>query len=47
MHYAKCINIIYYIKDKKGENDIKKSHDYAILRQVFDMAREGKVEMTG
>ncbi len=23
------------------EKDIKKSHDYIILRQVFDMAREG------
>ena len=25
----------------KGEKDIKKNHDYTILRQVFDMAREG------
>ena len=26
----------------KGEKDIKKSHDYTILRQVFDdVAREG------
>ena len=25
----------------KGEKDIKKSHDYTILRQVFDMARDG------
>ena len=23
------------------EKDIKKSHDYTILRQVFDMARDG------
>ena len=33
MYYAR-----YVIK---GEKDIKKNHDYAILRQVFDMAREG------
>ena len=33
MYYAR-----YVIK---GEKDIKKSHDYTILRQVFDMAREG------
>ena len=25
----------------KGGKDTKKSHDYAILRQAFDMAREG------
>ncbi len=25
----------------EGEKDIKKSHDYSILRQVFDMARDG------
>ena len=25
----------------KGEKDIKKSRDYTILRQAFDMAREG------
>ena len=25
----------------KVEKDIKKSHDYAILRQAFDMARDG------
>ena len=25
----------------KGEKDIKKNHDYTILRQVFDMAKEG------
>ena len=25
----------------KGENSIKKSHDYTILRQVFDVARGG------
>ena len=25
----------------KGEKDIKKNHDYTILRQVFDMARDG------
>ena len=24
----------------KGEKDIKKNHDYTILRQVFDMARD-------
>ena len=33
VHYAKHII--------KGEKDIKKSRDYAILRQAFDMAREG------
>ena len=33
MYYAR-----YVIK---GEKDIKKNHDYTILRQVFDMAREG------
>ena len=32
VHYAR-----YVIK---GEKDIKKSHDYTILRQVFDMARD-------
>ena len=26
---------------KEGEKDIKKNHDYTILRQVFDMTREG------
>ena len=37
---------VYYAKYIiKGEKDIKKNHDYTILRQVFDMAR--KVEMTG
>ena len=30
-----------YIVKVEGEKDIKKSHDYAILRQVFDMARDG------
>ena len=25
----------------KGEKDITKNHDYAILRQVFDMTRDG------
>ena len=25
----------------KGEKDIKKNHDYTILRQVFDIARDG------
>ena len=30
-----------YISITKGEKDIKKNHDYAILRQVFHMAREG------
>ena len=33
MYYAKYII--------KGEKDIKKNHDYTILRQVFDMARDG------
>ena len=33
MYYAKHII--------KGEKDIKKNHDYTILRQVFDMARDG------
>ena len=33
---------VYYAKYIiKGEKDIKKNHDYTILRQVFDMAREG------
>ena len=26
----------------KGEKDIKKSHNYAILRQVFDIASDGR-----
>ena len=26
----------------KGEEDIKASHDYTILRQVFDMVRDGE-----
>ena len=25
----------------KGEKDIKKNHEYTILRQVFDIARDG------
>ena len=25
----------------KGEKDMKKNHDYTILRQVFDMVRDG------
>ena len=33
MHYAKYII--------KGEKDVKKSHDYAVLRQAFDMVRDG------
>ena len=33
MYYAK-----YVIE---GEKDIKKSHDYTILGQAFDMARDG------
>ena len=37
VHYAKYINIIII----KGEKDIKKNHDYTILRQGFDMARDG------
>merc|ERR1711991_1232359 len=48
VRYAKRIMYYYYkIKDKRinGEKDIniKKSHDYTIciLRQAFDMAREG------
>ena len=33
---------VYYARYViKGEKDIKKNHDYTILRQVFDMAREG------
>ena len=33
---------VYYAKYIiKGEKDIKKNNDYTILRQVFDMAREG------
>ena len=33
---------MYYVKYIiKGEKDIKKSHDHTILRQVFDMAKEG------
>ena len=32
---------VLLIRIIKGEKDIKKNHDYTILRQVFDMAREG------
>ena len=33
---------VYYTRRViKGEKDIKKNHDYTILRQVFDMARDG------
>ena len=34
---------VYYARYiRKGEKDIKKkNHDYTILRQVFDMARDG------
>ena len=36
------IDNVYYARYViKGEKDIKKNHDYTILRQVFDMAREG------
>ena len=36
------IDDVYYARYViKGEKDIKKNHDYTILRQVFDMAREG------
>ena len=37
MYYVLCLSILAI----KGEKDIKKNHDYTILRQVFDMAREG------
>ena len=34
---------VYYGKYiLKGEKDIKKNHDYTILRQVFGMARDGR-----
>ena len=34
---------VYYARYViKGEKDIKKNHDYTILRQVFDMARDGE-----
>ena len=33
MHYAKYII--------KGEKDIKKNHNYTILRQAFDTASDG------
>ena len=33
---------VYYARYViKGEKDIKKNHDYTILRQAFDMARDG------
>ena len=33
---------VYYARYViKEEKDIKKNHDYTILRQVFDMARDG------
>ena len=34
--YARC-----HVIKIKGEKNIKKSHDYTILRQVFDVARGG------
>ena len=37
VRYARYVHM-YVIK---GEKDIKKNYDYTILRQVFDMAREG------
>ena len=36
-----CIGKCYARYVIKGEKDIKKNHDYTILRQVFDMAKEG------
>ena len=38
VYYSTTYYARYVIKGKK---DIKKNHDYTILRQVFDMAREG------
>ena len=35
VYYARYVNVI------KGEQDIKKNHDYIIFKQVFDMARGG------
>ena len=42
-------DVVFFYKDDvyyaryviKGKKDIKKNHDYTILRQVFDMARDG------
>ena len=39
--YCYQISLFYARYVIKGEKDIKKNHDYTILRQVFDMAREG------
>ena len=41
---------MYYVLNSyviKGEKDIKKNHDYTILRQVFDMARDGGDDWVG
>ena len=40
-HYVASSKGYYAKYIIKGEKDIKKNHDYTILRQVFDMAREG------